>query len=156
MSGFPADPAWLWLIGGVLLLIAELIAPGFSLIFIGAAGIATGVLSLALGLPVALQLVPGYEAPLPCKDDCLGTRPDTKFVEQMRKVVTDCLFADAEASAISALLNPSARSASVSRSRRESASNAESDLARRSLPGELEHGILQNAPTPARAPAARD
>src|SRR5437868_13498563 len=50
------DPAWLWLIGGVVLLIAELIAPGFSLIFIGAAGIATGVLSMALGLPVALQL----------------------------------------------------------------------------------------------------
>ena len=50
------EPGWLWLIGGVVLLIAELIAPGFSLIFIGAAGIATGVLSLALGLPVALQL----------------------------------------------------------------------------------------------------
>jgi membrane protein implicated in regulation of membrane protease activity len=56
MSGLPIDPAWLWLIGGVLLLIAELIAPGFSLIFIGAAGIATGVLSLLLPLPVALQL----------------------------------------------------------------------------------------------------
>jgi membrane protein implicated in regulation of membrane protease activity len=49
------EPGWLWLIGGVVLLIAELIAPGFSLIFIGAAGIATGVLSLALSLPVALQ-----------------------------------------------------------------------------------------------------
>ena len=56
MSGLPFDPAWLWLIGGVLLLIAELIAPGFSLIFIGAAGIATGLLSLAIGLPVVLQL----------------------------------------------------------------------------------------------------
>jgi membrane protein implicated in regulation of membrane protease activity len=56
MRGLPADPAWLWLIGGVLLLIAELVAPGFSLIFIGAAGIATGILSLALGLPVAIQL----------------------------------------------------------------------------------------------------
>ena len=30
MSGIPFDPAWLWLIGGVVLLIAELIAPGFS------------------------------------------------------------------------------------------------------------------------------
>jgi membrane protein implicated in regulation of membrane protease activity len=50
------EPGWLWLIGGVVLLIAELIAPGFSLIFIGAAGIATGLLSLALGLPVTLQL----------------------------------------------------------------------------------------------------
>ena len=56
MTGLPFDPAWLWLIGGVVLLIAEVIAPGFSLIFIGAAGIATGVLALALGLPVTLQL----------------------------------------------------------------------------------------------------
>ena len=56
MSGIHLDPAWLWLIGGVLLLIAELIAPGFFLIFIGAAGIATGLLSLLLHLPVALQL----------------------------------------------------------------------------------------------------
>jgi membrane protein implicated in regulation of membrane protease activity len=50
------EPGWLWLIGGVVLLIAEVIAPGFSLIFIGAAGIATGVLSLVLGLPVPIQL----------------------------------------------------------------------------------------------------
>ena len=28
---------WLWLIGGVVLLIAEVIAPGFFLVFIGAA-----------------------------------------------------------------------------------------------------------------------
>jgi hypothetical protein len=56
MSGLLAEPGWLWLIGGVVLLIAELIAPGFSLIFIGAAGIATGVLSLAFGLPLVLQL----------------------------------------------------------------------------------------------------
>src|SRR5437762_5622807 len=54
MSGI--EPGWLWLIGGVVLLIAELIAPGFSLIFVGAAGIATGVLSLLLGPPVAAQL----------------------------------------------------------------------------------------------------
>ena len=56
MSGFDIDPGWLWLIGGVLLLIAEVIAPGFFLIFIGAAGIATGLLTLLLGLPIALQL----------------------------------------------------------------------------------------------------
>ncbi|MFL6762887.1 MAG: NfeD family protein [Sphingomicrobium sp.] len=55
MTNLPFDPAWLWLIGGVVLLIAEVIAPGFSLIFIGVAGIATGVLSLILGLPAALQ-----------------------------------------------------------------------------------------------------
>jgi membrane protein implicated in regulation of membrane protease activity len=56
MSGIHLDPAWLWLIGGVVLLITEVIAPGFWLIFIGAAGIATGVLSLVLGLPVTVQL----------------------------------------------------------------------------------------------------
>ena len=36
------EPGWLWLIGGVVLLIAEIIAPGFFLVFIGAAAIATG------------------------------------------------------------------------------------------------------------------
>ena len=55
MNGLPFDLGWLWLIGGVVLLIAEVVAPGFSLIFIGAAGIATGVLTLVLGLPLALQ-----------------------------------------------------------------------------------------------------
>jgi len=56
MSGIPFDPAWMWLIGGVVLLIAEVIAPGFFLIFIGAAAIATGLLTLAVSLAVALQL----------------------------------------------------------------------------------------------------
>ncbi len=54
MSGI--EPGWLWLIGGVVLLIAEVIAPGFSLIFIGAAAIATGVLATLLGFGVVLQL----------------------------------------------------------------------------------------------------
>ena len=56
MSGLPVDPHWLWLIGGVLLLIAELIAPGFFLVFIGGAAIATGLVALLLPLSVALQL----------------------------------------------------------------------------------------------------
>ena len=56
MSGIPTDPAWLWLIGGVVLLIAELIAPGYFLMFLGAAGIATGLLALLLPFGVALQL----------------------------------------------------------------------------------------------------
>jgi len=56
MSGLHLDPTWLWLIGGVLLLIAEVIAPGFFLMFIGAAALATGLLSLVLPLSVALQL----------------------------------------------------------------------------------------------------
>ena len=57
MSGIDIDPAWLWLIGGVVLLIAELIAPGYSLIFLGAAAIATGILAVAIGLPVAPQFL---------------------------------------------------------------------------------------------------
>src|SRR6476469_464611 len=50
------DPAWLWLIGGVVLLIAEVIAPGFFLIFVGAAAIATGVFSLLVGLGAVPQM----------------------------------------------------------------------------------------------------
>ena len=56
MNGIHIDPAWLWLIGGVVLLIAEVIAPGFSLIFIGAAALATGFLAILLGWGVVLQL----------------------------------------------------------------------------------------------------
>ena len=50
------EPGWLWLIGGVLLLIAELIAPGFFLVFIGGAAIATGVAAMLLPLSLPLQL----------------------------------------------------------------------------------------------------
>ena len=56
MNGLPIDLEWLWLIGGVILLIAELVAPGFFLIFIGTAAIATGLASLLLPLSLALQL----------------------------------------------------------------------------------------------------
>ena len=49
-------PGWLWLIGGVVLLIAEVIAPGFFLVFIGAAAIATGLFTLLFGLGTAPQL----------------------------------------------------------------------------------------------------
>jgi len=56
MNGIPIDPAWLWLVGGIVLLIAELVAPGYFLMFIGAAAIATGLLSLAFPLASALQL----------------------------------------------------------------------------------------------------
>lgn len=56
MSGLPVTPEWLWLIGGVLLLIAELIAPGFFLVFIGGAAIATGLAAMVLPLGIALQL----------------------------------------------------------------------------------------------------
>ena len=46
------DPGWLWLIGGVVLLIAEVIAPGFFLVFIGAAAIATGLFTVLFGLGI--------------------------------------------------------------------------------------------------------
>jgi len=50
------DPGWLWMIGGVILLIAEVIAPGFFLVFIGAAAIAAGLFTLLFGLGTVAQL----------------------------------------------------------------------------------------------------
>jgi len=50
------EPGWLWIIGGVLLLIAEVIAPGFFLVFIGAAAIATGLFTLLFGLGTVPEL----------------------------------------------------------------------------------------------------
>ena len=50
------EAGWLWMIGGVLLLIAEIIAPGFFLVFIGAAALATGAFALLFDLGTAAQL----------------------------------------------------------------------------------------------------
>jgi len=50
------DPGWLWLIGGIVLLIAEVIAPGYFLIFIGAASIATGLFTVLFDLGLGPQL----------------------------------------------------------------------------------------------------
>jgi membrane protein implicated in regulation of membrane protease activity len=55
MSELGMSPEWLWLIGGIVLLIAELIAPGFFLVFIGGAAVATGLASLLLPLSLPLQ-----------------------------------------------------------------------------------------------------
>jgi len=49
-------PGWLWLIGGLLLLIAELVAPGVFLLFIGVAAMITGVFVLLFGLGLAPSL----------------------------------------------------------------------------------------------------
>ena len=57
MMGFDLEPGWIWAIAGVLLLIAEIIAPGFFLVFIGAAAIATGLFTLMFDLGTAPQLV---------------------------------------------------------------------------------------------------
>ena len=51
------EPGWLWTIGGLLLLMAEIIAPGFFLIFVGAAAIATGIFTLLFDLGLAAQLI---------------------------------------------------------------------------------------------------
>ena len=51
------EPGWIWAIGGILLLIAEIIAPGFFLIFIGAAAVATGLFTLLFDLGLAPQLI---------------------------------------------------------------------------------------------------
>ena len=50
------DPGWLWLIGGVLLLIMEVIAPGFFLVFLGAAAIATGLFTLLFHLGAVAEV----------------------------------------------------------------------------------------------------
>ncbi len=51
------EAGWLWAIGGLVLLIAEMVAPGFFLVFIGAAAIATGLFTLLFDLTLAPQLV---------------------------------------------------------------------------------------------------
>lgn len=48
---------WIWLIGGTLLLIVELLAPGYFLVFIGAAAFATGVAALLLPIGIPVQLI---------------------------------------------------------------------------------------------------
>jgi membrane protein implicated in regulation of membrane protease activity len=50
------NPGWLWLMGGIVLLIAEVIAPGFFLLFIGAAAIAAGLFTVLFGLGTVAQL----------------------------------------------------------------------------------------------------
>lgn len=57
MMGIDLEPGWIWAIAGILLLIAEIIAPGFFLVFVGVAAIATGAFTLLFGLGVPLQLI---------------------------------------------------------------------------------------------------
>jgi inner membrane protein len=51
------EPGWIWAIAGILLLIAEVMAPGFFLIFVGIAAILTGLFTLLFGLGLAPQLI---------------------------------------------------------------------------------------------------
>ncbi|WP_420141289.1 NfeD family protein [Sphingomonas sp.] len=50
------DWEWAWLVGGVVLAIAELAVPGIFLIWIGAAAILTGFATMAFGPPLPAQL----------------------------------------------------------------------------------------------------
>lgn len=54
---FGLSDGWLWGIGGLILLIAEALAPGFFLIFIGAAAILTAIATLAFDLALPAQLI---------------------------------------------------------------------------------------------------
>lgn len=56
MMGFDLHAGWLWAIGGLLLLIAEVVAPGFFLVFLGIAAIATGLFTLLFDLGLGPQL----------------------------------------------------------------------------------------------------
>lgn len=50
------DPGWLWMIGGVLLLAAEILLPGVFMVWIGIAAIVTGLFALMFGVGLAGQL----------------------------------------------------------------------------------------------------
>jgi membrane protein implicated in regulation of membrane protease activity len=55
--GITLAPHWWWLIAAALLAGAEIIAPGFFLIWLGGAAAITGVATLLLGLPDAAQFL---------------------------------------------------------------------------------------------------
>ena len=50
------EPHWAWLALGVLLAAAEIVAPGFFLIWVGAAAVVTGVIAWVVPLSIPLQL----------------------------------------------------------------------------------------------------
>lgn len=51
------DPNWFWLVAGVLLAIAEILAPGFFMIWLAVAAIATGLLALVLPISMPFQVL---------------------------------------------------------------------------------------------------
>jgi membrane protein implicated in regulation of membrane protease activity len=52
---FDLDPHWIWLIAAIVLAIAEIVAPGFFLIWLAAAAGATGAVAFLLDLSVPMQ-----------------------------------------------------------------------------------------------------
>ena len=57
MSDLGLEAHWLWLLAAIVMAIAELLVPGVFLVWFAAAAAATGLATLALGLPLAFQLV---------------------------------------------------------------------------------------------------
>lgn len=58
MSGLPElDPHWWWLIAALILGIAEMLVPGVFLIWLGAAALVTGLITLFFGIPMAAQIL---------------------------------------------------------------------------------------------------
>lgn len=51
------EPQWWWLILALLLAIAEIIVPGFFLIWLGAAALLTGIVTLLLGIGTPAQFI---------------------------------------------------------------------------------------------------
>ncbi len=51
------DPQWFWLILGAILAIAEILIPGFFLIWLAAAALVTGVIGFLLPVPMIAQAV---------------------------------------------------------------------------------------------------
>lgn len=50
------ESGWLWMIGGVLLLAAEMLVPGVFLVWIGIAAVVTGLFALLFGIGLAGEL----------------------------------------------------------------------------------------------------
>ena len=57
IDGIVLAPHWLWLIGAVVLAIAEIVAPGFFLIWIAVAALLTGVATALVGLALPGQML---------------------------------------------------------------------------------------------------
>lgn len=50
------ESAWLWMIGGVILLATEILVPGVFLVWIGIAAVVTGLFAMLFGIGVPGQL----------------------------------------------------------------------------------------------------
>jgi len=56
IAGFTLEAPWWWMVAAVVLAVAEILAPGFFLIWLAAAALATGFLALLIGFGLAAQL----------------------------------------------------------------------------------------------------